>query len=427
MQQQQYSSYGDRAHERGGNSSMMMMELAQSDGGSSAGSSIGGRSSACSQSSGSGDGGCNSSGSLSSIGSSGGECVRRMHGSLVIVDIVHFRDLSRLLSSARLARTLSRFLDATNLVLPVYGLTGTAFVDGRVVAFGARTREHANDAVRFGLHCLQTASSMLVDEQRPQSGTLALRVAVHTGTVAVMHQSNSSNPPCFVGRTMTEASHLIRKHGAPGEICCSYATIVDLSMESFESITLSSDESWDGKPSAKLGMRVRPDQGSHGFSLCSMCPNTFRLTFQSGPLMPGMPLPGGFGYQPHELRHLRMLFGPDTDLRRFQTAVEQAMRRMKRHIVTTTLYTRAGIPTRVAILLDYIPAVRQLSVTCIEPTDAHEEDALLDVATYSSAARMTGVSSSEEPPPTERNLNSSSKKKTDEEEEDAETLVCDFS
>ena len=404
-----------RAHERNSIQYVVNQGSASgpmSDGGSSAGSSIGSRSSSCSQSSGSVGGGAGGESGSQSSGSGGSECVRKMHGSLVIVDIVHFRDLSRLLSSARLARTLSRFIDATNIVLPVYGLTGTAFVDGRVVAFGARTKEHANDAVRFGLHCLRTAASMLVDEQRPQSGTLALRVAVHTGIVAVMHQSNSSNPPCFVGRTMTEASHLIRKHGAAGEICCSYATIVDLNVESFESITLSSEESWDGKPSCKLGMRVRPDQGSHGFSLCSMCPNTFRLTFQSGPLMPGMPLPGGLGFQPHELRHLRMLFGPDTDIRRFQLAVDQAMRRMKRHIVTTTLYTRTGNPTRVAIILDYIPAVRQLSVTCIEPTDAHEEDALLDIATYSTTARMTGVSSSEEPPPTQRNKN--------------EDLVCDF-
>ena len=342
----------------------------------------------------SGGGSHSSSGGLNGSSS---EYVLNMRGSLVIVDIVHFRDLSRLLSPARLARTLSRFIDAIDVGLPVYGLTGTAFVDGRVIAFGARTKEHANDAVRFGLHCLQTASSMLVDEQRPQSGTLALRVAVHTGAVAVMHQRNSSHPPCFVGQTMNEAAYLIQKYGVSGEICCSYATIVDLNLESFDCVSLSNDEIWDGRASAKLGMRVRPEQGSHGFALCSMCPNTLRLTFQSGPLMPGMSLPGGFGFQPHELRHLRMLFGPDTDVHRFQTAVDQAMKRMKRHTVTTTLYTRTGTPTRVAITLDYVPAVRQLSITCIEPTDVQEDDARLDVASYSSAARMTGVSTLEGP------------------------------
>ena len=313
------------------------------------------------------DGGSQSGGSQSSSQGSASEYVRTTRGSLVMVDLVNFRDLARLLSPARLARMLSRFIDAVDAALPVYCLTGSAFVDGRIVAFGARTKEHANDAVRFGLHCLQFASGMPVDEKRPQSGMLALRVAVHSGAIAVLHQRSIANhPPCFIGQAANETALLMQHGGTPGEICCSQAAAAELGIEAFDSVVLCSEEPWDGKPSPKLGLRVRPAQASQ---VCCMCPNTLRLTFQPGPMnMPGLQLPGSFGFQTHELRHLRMLFGPDTDTPRFQFAIDQTTKRMKRHAITTTLYTRTGNPTRVRISLDYVPSLRQLTLTCTEPS-----------------------------------------------------------
>ena len=320
-----------------------------------------------------------------------GEYACNLSGSIVVLHIVHFREIGRLLHAERLAKLLTRLLEALDAGLCVYSLTGTAFADGRFMAMGARAQEHANDAVRFGLHCLRLASGMLVDAECPQHGTLAMRVAVHSGRVTIVHQRTTHRPPCFVGPTVDEAVSLSH-HALAGEVCCSRATVCDLRLESYPSVVISAAESWNGEPSPKAGVRVlapAPAAG-HGFAACYMCPNTFHLTFQDGvrPQDNAIVPPSGFGFMPHELRHLRILWGPDTDSASLQTSAAETLRRLKRHSVTTTLYTRTTLPVRTTITFDYVPTTRQLAITFTTPAEG--------------SARMTGVSTHEAPPLTQR-------------------------
>lgn len=296
------------------------------------------------------------------------ECVQKLGECTVLaVNLTNFHDLTRLLAPEKLAVALGALVARLDAALDVYRMTGSGYYsEGRYYALGADPVHHADDAVRYGLRCLQIADAVLVDDERPNNGTLSVRVAAHTGPLVVLRLEAAPWRPTFVGRTVSDLARLLRV-AAPGEVCCSRATTLALSVEAFHTIITTPAHSWNGRPSPKPGLRVLPEQPPDGVlgGAYHLCPITLKLAVRGGAFLAGdNNVAGGFGFLAHELRHLRTLYGPDTDTTAVQAAVRQAFEGAQHTHVQTTLYTRAGMPVETALAFDFVPTTRQLAVAC---------------------------------------------------------------
>ena len=287
--------------------------------------------------------------------------------TVLAVDLTNFHDLTRLLPPEKLAVALGALVARLDAALDVYRMTGSGYYsEGRYYALGADPVHHADDAVRYGLHCLQIADAVLVDDERPNNGTLSVRVAAHSGPLVVLRLEAAPWRPTFVGRTVSDLARLLRA-AQPGEVCCSRATALTLSAEAFHTIITTPAHSWNGRPSPKPGLRVLPEQPPDGVlgGACHLCPITLKLAVRGGAFLASdNNVAGGFGFLAHELRHMRMLYGPDTDTVAVQAAVRQAFEGPQHTRVETTLYTRAGMPVEAALAFDFVPTTRQLAVAC---------------------------------------------------------------
>ena len=319
--------------------------------------------------------------------------------TVVVIDIVNFREIGRMLPPDTLAITLNSLIAAFESALDVYGLVGAGFIDGHFMAAATQPDTHADDAVRFGLHCISVADAVLVDAARPSSGTLAVRVAAHSGPIAAIRLVAAPWRPTLVGKTVVDVMRLLR-HAQPNEVYCSRATVCGLAAELFNIVLLMS-HSWTGTPSAKAGARVHAekDHGPLGMlgGACFVCPLTLKLTFRGGTCMHASGnVPGALGFLYQELKHMRMLYGPRTDSQRIQAAVKTTFAMYRTTHVRTILYTRGGAEIELLLSFNFVPTSRQLVMTCRrpEPEDVGSSDAdliaILPASSNNNKAALAG-------------------------------------
>ena len=300
--------------------------------------------------------------------------------SIVLLKINEFSRMSSMLDSTALCETLNRLVCAFDEALQVYRMVYVGLFNGIYTAFAITDKEHANDAVRFALHCLNHADSLLVDSDHFESGTISMRAAVHSGPVTAVHLSASEDTITLLGATIRECTSLLHNDAlkvCTGHVRCSGATAMRLTLEDFQRLELHSS-SWNGKESPGAAFCVLPSccpLQSLMCGACLVCPHSTRLTHHVAPFLSPhtQNVAGRFGFQVHELRHLRMLYGPKTDMTSITAAIKGAHVSMRWTCASeVTLYSRCGEAHVCDLTFQFVPSRLLLAMAVLPPGTAAE-------------------------------------------------------
>ena len=303
--------------------------------------------------------------------------------SIVLLEINEFGRISNMLDSTGLSHSLNRLVCAFDDALHVYRMHRVGLFNGIYTAFATTDKQHANDAVRFALYCLNYADSLLVDSEHFQSGTVSMRAAVHSGPLTTIRlMSSMDGNITLLGATIREATHLLHNDAlkvCTGHVRCSGATATRLNLEDFQHLELHAS-SWNGKESPMAAFCVLPSTGplqSLMCGACLVCPHSMRLTHHIAPFLSPhtQNIAGRFGFQVHELRQLRMLYGPNTDMSSIVMAIKNAHASMHPTCVpNVALYSRCGEMTVCDLTFQYVPSRLLLAMAVLPPGTAPENE-----------------------------------------------------
>lgn len=288
---------------------------------------------------------------------------RYENATIVSIEIAEFMRIGQMLNPEVLCGLLDSLVTVFEAGLRIFRLEGIGFFNGVYTALATSQASHASDATRYALYCITQADSVPVDMQCLQHGTILVCAAVHSGPVVCVTLYGRT---AILGETMTDVSRMLQDSGTVGCVSCSGATAMQLDLGEFQ-VDGRLRLSWTGQSSAVQAVRlVHPSKGLLG-GACLVCPVSAKLTHHVAPYLSPQTqdIAGLFGFMPSELRHMRMLYGPDTDANAISCAMRRVSDRLRRaEVQGVVLYTRNGMPRPCALVFDFVPSMRLLSVSC---------------------------------------------------------------
>ena len=287
------------------------------------------------------------------------------NATVVLVEIAEFMRVGQMLPPEVLCKMLEDVIFAFERGLKTYRVDGIGFFNGVFTALATSEGTHADDAARFALYCISQADSVPVHASRLLHGTVSVCAAMHTGRVALIHMFGRK---ALLGETVSSATRMLQESGAVGRLVCSGAAALalgDLAMYNVDARV-----SWTGHASSALAIRILPAYPTRGLlgGACLVCPTTSKITNYVAPfLMPStQDIAGLFGFMQDELRHLRMLYGPETDVSSVTCAMKRARETMQRtEIKGIVLYTRKGMPRKCDLVFEFAPSALLLVMSCL--------------------------------------------------------------
>jgi hypothetical protein len=286
------------------------------------------------------------------------------NATVVLIEIAEYIRVGQMLVPEALCGMLNCVVSAFERGLQTYRVEGVGFFNGIFTALATRDGTHADDAARFALYCIGQVDSVPVNSARLRHGTVPVCAAIHTGPVTSIHMFGRT---ALLGETIASAMQMLQEYGAVGRLVCSGAAAVaigDLGIYKVEDWAVGSTSS------SVRAIRISPTHASRGLlgGACLVCPDTAAVTNYVAPFLSPctQDVAGLFGFMDNELRHLRMLYGPDTDT----AAIASAMQRAKETIQGTeikgvVLYTRSCMARKCSLLFEFAPSTLLLAMSCL--------------------------------------------------------------
>ena len=284
--------------------------------------------------------------------------------TVALVEISEYMRVGRMMEPETLCDLLHNIVTSFERGLEPFRVRGVGFFNGVFTALATSEGTHADDAARFALYCITQADSIPVNPEYVSQGTVSVCAAIHTGPVAVV---SIFDRPALFGETVSAASRMLHESGAVGRLVCSgsAAMVLDLSL-----YNLDSRVSWTGHAGVGQAIRIIPTQMTKGLlgGTCLVCPVTGKITNYMAPFLhPGtQDIAGLFGFIQGELKHIRMLFGPDTDVPCIMHTMKHVRETVRRtEISGILLYTRNGMPRQCNLVFEFVPSMILLSLSCV--------------------------------------------------------------
>jgi len=158
-----------------------------------------------------------------------GEKIEPEHRECVTIffsDIVGFTDICSMIDAGKVSHMLDRLYTAFDALSGEHKVFKVGTIGDAYMAVTNLVEDQPNDhALRialFAFHAIEAANSTLIDPQRPEMGTIKIRVGFHSGPVVANVVGTRNQKYCLFGDTVNTASRM-ESNSKPGRIHCSDA------------------------------------------------------------------------------------------------------------------------------------------------------------------------------------------------------------
>jgi class 3 adenylate cyclase len=158
-----------------------------------------------------------------------GEKIEPEHRECVTIffsDIVGFTDICSMIDAGKVSHMLDRLYTAFDALSGEHKVFKVGTIGDAYMAVTNLVEDQPNDhALRialFAFHAIEAANSTLIDPQRPEMGTIKIRVGFHSGPVVANVVGTRNQKYCLFGDTVNTASRM-ESNSEPGRIHCSDA------------------------------------------------------------------------------------------------------------------------------------------------------------------------------------------------------------
>jgi class 3 adenylate cyclase len=306
--------------------------------------------------------------------------------SIFLMDIVSFTTICSSMSNIKSTDMLQRFFRRVDVGLTIFGMTLIDIIGDAYMAINT-TDTHPERTVRFAIFCINAASKTLIDTENPSRGKIQIRAAVHSGNIHSMVLETTPFRYTIIGPSL-EIVKFLETNGKAGMVHCSAAVISKINNTSNDtdlyetnvdsirknakpiiftrmdamqlSVTQFNILSLDVKISIPEYINsLKTNNETYTYLIQErrlitsigeviVCPYTLRFIRNS------IRFCDIFEFQPHELRNIRMLSGPRTDIKSFTAALKSVFESRQKDFTTSFLYKKNGDTVGImAITLTY--------------------------------------------------------------------------
>jgi serine/threonine protein kinase len=158
-----------------------------------------------------------------------GEKIEPEHRECVTIffsDIVGFTDICSMIDASKVSQMLDRLYTAFDALSGEHKIFKVETIGDAYMAVTNLVEEQPNDhALRialFAVHAIEAANSTFIDPERPEMGTIKIRVGFHSGPVVANVVGTRNQRYCLFGDTVNTASRM-ESNSLAGRIHCSDA------------------------------------------------------------------------------------------------------------------------------------------------------------------------------------------------------------
>jgi class 3 adenylate cyclase len=158
-----------------------------------------------------------------------GEKIEPEHRECVTIffsDIVGFTDICSMIDASKVSQMLDRLYTAFDALSDEHKIFKVETIGDAYMAVTNLVEDQPNDhALRiahFAIHAIEAANSTLIDPERPEMGTIKIRVGFHSGPVVANVVGTRNQRYCLFGDTVNCASRM-ESNSQAGRIHCSDA------------------------------------------------------------------------------------------------------------------------------------------------------------------------------------------------------------
>jgi serine/threonine protein kinase len=156
-----------------------------------------------------------------------GEKIEPEHRDCVTIffsDIVGFTEICSMIDASKVSEMLDRLYTAFDALSSEHKIFKVETIGDAYMAVTNLVEDQANDhalcIAHFAVHAIEAANSTLIDPERPEMGTIKIRVGFHSGPVVANVVGTRNQRYCLFGDTVNTASRMESSSEA-GRIHCS--------------------------------------------------------------------------------------------------------------------------------------------------------------------------------------------------------------